>query len=80
MFKKRTGHRDAKCVEGKEDWEVGIPSLVHQIRRSILAAPAGSGSKPPRKTILVHFVPEEPSSVNRILLHVVKCCIIKMIK
>jgi len=73
MFKKRTGHRDAKCVEGKEDWE------VHQIRRSILAAPAGSGSKPPRKTILVHFVPEEPSSVNRILLHVVKCCIIKLL-
>ena len=46
MFKKRTGHRRAERVEGKGEWEGGMPSLVHQeIRRSIVALSAGSGQK-----------------------------------
>jgi len=47
MFKKRTGHRDAKCVEGKEDWEVGIPLLSSSDQEEHLSCPSGVRVKAP---------------------------------
>jgi len=83
MFKKLSGIETPNALREKENEEGVSPSLAHQeIRRSIIASPVGSGSEPwlKTKTILVHFVPEKPTLVNRSLLNVVKSCITKLLK
>jgi len=79
MLKNWTGHEMANASREKERVS---PSLVHQeIRRSIVAPPAGSSVEIhlKTKTILEHFVHEKTPLVNRILLNVDKCCVIKLL-
>ena len=68
IFKKRTRHQEAKCVEGNGNG--ASPSSVdEEVWGSIVAPPAVSGTEPrlTTKSILVHFVPEKLPLANRIL-------------
>jgi len=68
IFKKRTGHREAKCVEGNGDRAYPFP-VDEEVWRSVIAPPAVSATepRPTTKSILVHFVPEKLLLANRIL-------------
>jgi len=55
-------------------------SVVDWVRESFVAPPAGSGAQPGPKTETLHFVPEKQPLVNIFLLHVVKCCVIALLK
>ena len=50
VFKNRTRHRDAKCVEGKGEWGGDISPLVHQeIMRSVPTPQLGPVRRPRTK-------------------------------
>ena len=83
VFKNRTRHRDAKCVEGKGEWGEDISPLVHQeIMRSVPTPQPCPVRRPRTKktTTLVHFAPEKPLLMNKILLNAVKCRVVELLK
>ena len=81
MFKNRTGHQGAKCVEGKKEWGGGISIFSLPVQDKHRSCSRGvHGGAPAENDLGAFFLPEKSPLVNEILLNVVKCCVIKLLK
>ena len=73
-LKNRTGHRDAECVEGEEEWEDVFPSTAAQeVWGSVVGLLLQQGPRQSpdrkRKRFLYTFYPKKTPLINFI-----KCC------